>query len=61
MLVPDGLFRIFNHEMFRRESATPGMENIYKILKYDERKFFKTLDTKHFTLHKELLKIISRY
>jgi endoglucanase len=60
MLVPDGLFRIFNHEIFRRESTTPGMENIYAILKYDERKFYKTLDTGNFSLHKELHKIISR-
>jgi aryl-phospho-beta-D-glucosidase BglC (GH1 family) len=61
MLVPDGLYRIFNHEMFRRDSATPGMENIYNILKRDEKKFYKTLDTGNFHLHKELHKIISRY
>jgi endoglucanase len=60
MLVPDGLFRIFNHEIFRRESTTPGMENIYAILKYDEREFYKTLDTGNFSLHKELHKLLSR-
>ncbi|MFH1710102.1 MAG: glycoside hydrolase family 5 protein [bacterium] len=59
-LVPDGLYRIFDHEMFRRDSAAPGMENIYKILKHNEKKLYKTLDTKNFSLHKELHKILSK-
>jgi len=60
-LVPDGLYRIFDHEMFRRDSATPGMENIYNILKYNEKKFYKTLDTVNFSLHKKLHQVISRF
>jgi len=60
-LVPDGLYRAFDYEMFRRDSAAPGMENIYNVLKYNEKKFYKTLDTRNFSLHKELHKIISRY
>ncbi|MCX5726900.1 MAG: hypothetical protein NT030_07005, partial [Candidatus Saganbacteria bacterium] len=60
-LVPDGLYRIFDREMFRRDSATPGMENIYNILGYNEKKLYNTLDTGNFSLHKELHKIISRY
>jgi len=58
-LVPDGLYSIFDHEMFRRDSATPGMENIYNILGYNEKKLYKTLETGNFSLHKELHKIIS--
>jgi aryl-phospho-beta-D-glucosidase BglC (GH1 family) len=60
-LVPDGLYRIFDHEMFRRDSAVPGMENIYNIIKYDENRFYKTLDTKNFSLHKKLHELISRF
>ena len=61
MLVPDGLYRIFDHEMFHRESATPGMENICNILKHNGARFHKTLGTNNFSLHKELHKILSRY
>ncbi len=60
-LVPDGLYRIYDYEMFRRDSAAPGMENIYNVLKHDEKRFFRTLDTRNFSLHKELHKILSRH
>ena len=60
-LVPDGLYRIYDYEMFRRDSATPGMENIYNILKYNEKKFYETLDTGKFSLHKKLHQVISRF
>jgi len=58
-LAPDGLYRTFDHEMFHRESATPGMENIYKILGYDEKRFYDALETRNFTLHKELSRILT--
>jgi len=58
-LVPDGIYRIFDHDMFRRDSATPGMENILDVLKNNEDLFYRTLDTERFFLHKELRKIIS--
>lgn len=61
MLVPDGLYQTFDHEMFRRDSATPGMENIYKVLGYAEKKLYKALETANFQLHKELHSIISRF
>lgn len=59
MLAPDGLYQTFDHEMFRRESTTPGMENIYKILRYAEKRFYSALDTNNFKLHEKLHKIIS--
>lgn len=59
--VPDGLYRIYDYEMFRRDSAAPGMENIYSVLKKDEKRFYKMLDTRNFSLHKELHKILTRY
>ena len=57
-LVPDGLYRTFDHEMFRRESNEPGMENIVKVLKDNASKFYRTLDTNNFKLHKELSKVL---
>lgn len=60
-IVPDGLYRTYDYEMFRRDSAMPGMENIYKILKYAEKRFYKTLNTKKFKLHKKLHNILSKY
>lgn len=56
--VPDGLYRIYDYEMFRRDSAEPGMENIIKLLKDNAGKFYGMLDTKNFTLHEKLHKIL---
>jgi endoglucanase len=59
-LVPDGLYRIFDHEMFRRESNEPGMENIVKLLKDPAKRLFYAIETRNFSLHKELFKVLSR-
>lgn len=59
-LAPDGLYQIFDHEMFHRETATPGMENICKIFGYAEKRLYQTLDTKNFKLHKKLLSILKK-
>jgi aryl-phospho-beta-D-glucosidase BglC (GH1 family) len=59
-LVPDGVYRIFDHEMFRRDSDAPGMENVIKVLKTGEKRFYKTLDTSNFKLHRKLQKILSK-
>jgi endoglucanase len=56
-LVPDGLYRTFDHEMFRRESNEPGMENILKILKNNEKGLYKALRTGQFKLHEKLAKL----
>jgi hypothetical protein len=60
-LVPDGLYRIFDYDMFRRDSATPGIEHIYNVIKNNEKGFYNTLDTERFSLHKELHRIISGF
>ncbi len=57
-LVPDGLYRIYDYEMFRRDSAEPGMENIIKLLKDNSGRFYSLLETKNFTLHEKLHKIL---
>jgi aryl-phospho-beta-D-glucosidase BglC (GH1 family) len=54
MLAPDGLYQTFDHEIFRRDSATPGMENIQKILGYAGSKLYNALETKNFKLHETL-------
>ncbi len=54
-LVPDGLYRLYDREMFGRETSEPGMENIYKVLRYAESRFYGMLDTKNFQLHRKLL------
>lgn len=59
-LVPDGLYRIFDHEAFRRESSSPGMENIYRLLKSREKELYRKLGTNSFTLHKELYNILRK-
>jgi len=61
MLVPDGLYQTFDYELFRKDSATPGMENIYKILGYAEKRLYAALDTKNFKLHDKLHRIITRF
>ncbi len=57
-LVPDGLYRTYDREMFRRETNEAGMENIYKIFGNSERRLYHALDTESFTLHKKLHQIL---
>jgi len=59
-LAPDGLYQTFDHEMFHRETATPGMEHILKIFGCAEKKLYKALEIRHFRLHQKLHRILSK-
>jgi aryl-phospho-beta-D-glucosidase BglC (GH1 family)/beta-mannanase len=60
-LVPDGIYRTFDHEIFRRDSNTPGMENIIKVFGYAKKGLWSSLDTKNFRLHTRLYSILKKF